>query len=513
MESKNTKSNGSFLKKVLVVFVFTGLSKVIGFIKESQIAKTFGATYLTDAYSVALQIPTLIFEVLGVAITTCFIPVASIVYASDGKRKFYDFARLILTITFLLATVLFVLTYFAGDKLISILAPGFSGDQFAATFEMVKISSFILILMPFISCLTAVLQIQDRFTLTSALSIILNLPAIIYLIYGKNINQLMIATCLGYVGQVFMLALNIKNTGMKIYPNFSFRNIYLKKMMIMFIPILLGIGVKELNTIVDRVMASYLPAGNISHYNYASRIENAITSLVSSAFLTVFFPKISKMATDEIGFRRDAAKAFIQMLLMVLPTTVACIALGKPIIQFLYQRGAFTPKDTSSTAIIFCILCLGITFHGLRDFLNRLYYALGETRKTAVYSTASFVINIVGNLILIRIIGVYGLAVANILAAMVVCLLLYLSLNRRLKGMLDKSEKKCVAKIFGSIVIMSIVMLAVGNIIDLTKMNHLFSIIMEGCLGFLAYIASFYVMGVDELRIVIYQIKNRHRKE
>lgn len=111
-----TKSNGSFLQKVLIVFIFTGFSKVIGFLKESQIANTFGATYLTDAYSVALQIPTLIFEVLGVAITTCFIPVGSTIYASDGKKKFDEFARLVLTLTVLLSTVLFISTYFAGDK-------------------------------------------------------------------------------------------------------------------------------------------------------------------------------------------------------------------------------------------------------------------------------------------------------------------------------------------------------------------------------------------------------------
>ena len=71
--------------------------------------------------------------------------------------------------------------------MILILAPGFSNNQFTATFEMVKISAFILFLMPFISCLTAVLQLQDHFTLTSALSIVLNLPAIIYL-FSKEDN-------------------------------------------------------------------------------------------------------------------------------------------------------------------------------------------------------------------------------------------------------------------------------------------------------------------------------------
>ena len=501
------KSNGSFLQKVLIVFVFTGFSKVIGFLKESQIANTFGATYLTDAYSVALQIPTLIFEVLGVAITTCFIPVASTIYASDGKKKFDEFARLILTLTVLLSAVLFVLTYFAGDKLILILAPGFSNNQFTATFEMVKISAFILFLMPFISCLTAVLQIQDRFTLTSALSIVLNLPAIVYLLYGTDIKQLMLATCLGYVCQVVVLVFNVRSTGMRIYPNFSFRDRYLKKMIITFLPVLLGIGVKELNTIVDRVMASYLPAGNISHYNYASRIENAITVLVSSAFLTVFFPKISKMSTDENEFRCDSAKALRQILPLILPTAVTCIALGKPIIQFLYERGAFTPEDTYSTTIIFIILCIGIVFHGLRDFFNRLYYALGETKKTTVYSTASLVINIIGNLILIRIIGVYGLAVANVLSAIVVCCLLFVSLNRRLKGFLDKETRVCIVKTILASIIMAIAIQCFGYCIGLMNVNLLITLIVQGSLGFFAYIMALYFMGVDELRVITDLIK------
>lgn len=94
------KQKSSLIKSTFVIMIVSLISRFLGFARDMLIAKNFGAGIYTDAYNIAVSIPETIFTLVGLAISTAFLPMLSKVRAEKGQKEMYDFANNIINILF-----------------------------------------------------------------------------------------------------------------------------------------------------------------------------------------------------------------------------------------------------------------------------------------------------------------------------------------------------------------------------------------------------------------------------
>jgi len=251
-----------------VVMAATVASKILGFRREAALAAVYGASRVTDAYLVAAVIPTLLFALVGAAITTVGIPVLSEYLHREEKRG--EFASLAWTSFHAVAGLLLgicVLAIPAAGLLVGLLAPGFDADQAALTAGMVRIMLPAIVFMGLAGWAQAVLNAHRHFLAPAAVGIPHNVILIAAIFLSGvfwGIEGVAWATVLAIASQFFIQMPVLVKMGIRYRPVFDLRHPGLKKMAVLVLPVLVGVGAGQLNVIVDRILASGLAEGSIS---------------------------------------------------------------------------------------------------------------------------------------------------------------------------------------------------------------------------------------------------------
>src|SRR5699024_7636687 len=127
---------------------------------------------------------------------------------------------------------------------------------------------------------------------------------------------------------------------------------YLRKALLLIIPVLIGSAVQQINTVVDKTLASSLVEGSISALTYASRINDLIISVFVMAITTVVFPMLSRAFAQDDGLkvRRIMGQGINIILIITVPATIGILLLAEPIVRIFFQRGAFSEMATHMTS-------------------------------------------------------------------------------------------------------------------------------------------------------------------
>jgi len=123
-------------KAATVIMLMTLLNKIVGFVRDSLVAGTFGTTYQTDAYNMAMQICDVLFIMIALAITTTFIPILSEILTKNGKEEMFKFANNILNILVCIALFLVVFSYVFAPQIVGIIAPMFRGETYILSIKL-----------------------------------------------------------------------------------------------------------------------------------------------------------------------------------------------------------------------------------------------------------------------------------------------------------------------------------------------------------------------------------------
>ena len=201
----------------------------------------------------------------------------------------------------------------------------------------------------------------------------------------------------------------------------------------MIAPAAIGAGIIQINLLIDVLLAArFLPEGSVSWLFYADRLNQLPLGVIGVAVGTVLLPSISRLLAggDEAGALRQQNRAIEFSLFLTLPSAVALAVIPGPIIATLFERGAFTSSETGQTAAALMAYALGLPAYVIAKALTPGYFARKDTKTPVKFATASLVVNLVLNLILIQSLAHVGLALATAIAAWFNVLLLYLGLRR-----------------------------------------------------------------------------------
>src|SRR4030066_2215538 len=105
-----------FAKSTLIVAVFFGLEKGLGFVRQVLIARQFGLSAELDAFNAANNLPDLLFALIsGGALAIAFIPVLTETIQKQDHQAAWDLFSRIANLVFLVtAGVAFLFSIFSG---------------------------------------------------------------------------------------------------------------------------------------------------------------------------------------------------------------------------------------------------------------------------------------------------------------------------------------------------------------------------------------------------------------
>ena len=175
-------------------------------------------------------------------------------------------------------------------------------------------------------------------------------------------------------------------------------------------------------TMIDRVLASGLPAGSISALAYSNTILDAPIAFVGLSLGVVVLPSFSELGVkgDMKSFHLQIRKAFATVLVFALPVMIVILFGSDQIVRILYERGKFDANATAITASALRYFSIGLLARIFHIILMRIYYALEFRRILLWAALASIVIKLVISITLVNSYAINGLAFATSLTFIII---------------------------------------------------------------------------------------------
>jgi putative peptidoglycan lipid II flippase len=430
-----SNNNQTALAVVSVLTVLTMVSRLIGFFREMAIAYSFGSALITDVFNMALSIPTILLSAISAGAATVLIPIYSRKKNNDGLEAATRFANNVMGIVILLFFTVSVLGAVFAGPVVRIFAPDFNDEQFSLTVEIVRFLFFTTAVNNVIMCITSVSQANQKFygpALIGIPSSVIFIAMSLFFAESLGIYALVYATAGSVAAQLLIMVLYTARF-FRFRPILNFRDDVLPEVIRLSLPVMLSVGVQEINFIVSRRLASGLPEGRIANMNFGNVLFGFPLGIVLVSVITVVYPIFSKLAAQEkyADINRVLLRAISASLLAFFPITIICMLFSHEITQLAFQRGKFSAEDTVIVALILVVSVPRYLFLCFTDNMTRAFYALGNTKTPRNIALASIALNIALSFLLIHVFEVYGLILAVTLAALLSGVLSVITFRRR----------------------------------------------------------------------------------
>ncbi len=313
---------------------------------------------------------------------------------------------------------------------------------------------------------------------------------------------------------IFQLPFAIKS-GYKYQLYINIKDKYIKKMSWLIGPVLIGVAVNQINTMVDRTLASTLVEGSISALNYANKLNGFVMALFITSVGAVIYPMLSKLSSEDNKekFISSVVQSINSVILLVIPISIGAIVLATPIVKLLFQRGEFDARATSMTAIALIMYSIGMVAFGLRDIIGKVFYALKDTKTPMINGAIAMIMNIVLNIILVKYLQLAGLALATSISAIVCIFLLFGSLKKKIGYFGQDKIIKTTIKSIVAAVVMGIVTYFVYNIVSnllgLGFAKEAVSLAISVGVGAITYGILVVVLKIDEINVITNMVKKK----
>ena len=440
-----------FARSTLIVAVFFGLEKVLGFVRQVIIARQFGLSPELDAFNAANNLPDLLFALIsGGALAIAFIPVLTETLQKQDRMAAWDLFSRIANLVFLITTfIAIILAILAGFLVQRVVTPGFSAEQQQLVANIMRLDLIATIVFSLSGLVIAGLQANQHFLLPAMAPSMYDLGMLFGVIIlapatGYQVGPLTLpAFNLGIYGLVYgtiigaALFLLIQLPGLVKYkfhwtPAIDLHSPGVRKVLALMGPRVLTVLFIQLVFIATDNIASWLVPGSVSALVYGWLFMQVPETLVGTAIGTVLLPTISEqVAREQVeSFRQSLNRAMRIILALTIPAAVL-VAVGiRPIVAIL----GFDAAGTDMVVWVTRGFLVGLMGHSLIEVASRAFYAQQNALiplGASFLATVAFVGLAIG---LGYALGAPGIALANGLAYTGEAALLWYLLNRRFIG-------------------------------------------------------------------------------
>ena len=499
-------------KNILLVMVFTIISKVFGFARDIVLSYYYGAGNISDAYLISTTIPLTILAMVGAGITTGFIPIYAKITNENTEERSKDFTNNLINIVIVLSIAIVFISLIFTKQIVTAFAVGFDQDTFNLAVKFTKISLIGILFSSVGYILTSFLQVNNKFMIASLVGLPLNLVTIISIVFSAKSNLIIlpVGSTIAILAQILFLLPFIYKIGLRYKPILNVKDENIINMIKVSLPAIMGISASQINLLIDRTIASSIVIGGISALNYSNRLIAFVVGIFIAPIITVVYPKLSQASVckDTSSFKKSINESIVSMSILVLPSMIGLLIFATPIVVLLFGRGEFDVNSVVLTSGSLFFYSLGILSLGLREVLSRAFYALNDTKTPVRNSVISVIINIILNITLSRIMGIFGLALATSISAIIATVMMFISLRKKIGAFGMKQISISFLKIlFASLVMGGLAKLSF-NYLTATLSQNL-SLLLAIGVGAVSYSVIIYFMKIEDVDVIVGAIKKK----
>ena len=401
----------SLLRSTFNFGAMTLVSRVLGFVRDVVLARSFGASAATDAFFVAFKIPNFLRRLFAEgSFSLAFVPVLA-EYRERGDEA--ALKSLIDATAGAMLAVLLVITALgvaAAPWVIRVFAPGFMAEpeQLALAAEMLRVTFPYLLFIALTALAGGILNTLGRFALPALTPALLNLSLIAAALgfsgfFDEPVKALawgvLVAGILQLVVQVPLLARH----GVLPRPRWGFAHPGVRRILRLMIPTLFGSSVAQINLLLDVLIASLLISGSLTWLYYADRLMEFPLGLFGVALSTVILPSLAALHAKgrPDRFRATLNWAVLLGLVIGLPAAVGLGVLAETVTLSLFHYGAFSLDDVRMAALALMVYCLGLpAFIGVK-ILAPAYFSRQDTSTPVRIAVMALLTNMVLNVVFV----------------------------------------------------------------------------------------------------------------
>ena len=499
-------------KTVLIIMIITFLSKIIGFGREIVLSYFFGVSSISDAYLISLTIPGVIFGLIGTGIATSYIPMVSRIIKESGEIAGSKFTSNFTNVVLIIITILLALGMIFTEQIVKFFAIGFVDETLSMAIKFTRISLWGMYFTALVNIFSGYLQIKNNYIIPALVAFPLNAIIIISIMISAQGNYVFLAigTLIATASQFLMMVPFIVKQGFDYSFIVNFKDDRMIKTLYIALPVIIGTSVNQINTLVDKTIASSIAVGGISALNYASMLNTFIHGLIVVSIVTVIYPLISGFANNQnyAGIRKTLKESINIINLFLLPVTFGALIFSEEVVKMLFGRGAFDTTAVSMTSNVLFFYAFGMVGAGLREVLARAFYSMQNTKIPMINASIGMLINIILNILLSRYLGVSGLALATSIAATFTTILLFISLRKKIGPFGMKQISISFLKIlFASSIMGGLAKLSFNYLTASLSQN--FSLLIAIGVGAISYFVIIYFMKIEDVDVIVVAIKKK----
>ncbi len=460
------REHRQLLKSASLISALTIISRIFGYIRDSRVAFLLGAGTAADAYTTAYRIPNLLRRLVGEgAISAAFIPIFSQYIAEQKEEDAWEFANTMLTAITIFLTAITIAGILLSPLLVRLFASGFADTpgKLDLTSALNRIMFPYIFLISLSALAMGILNSFHRFAAPAVSPIVLNLTMVAFSFLGSLFGDVTRTLAVGVVaGGALQLAIQIPalvRTGWRIRLKLNLNHPGVRRVAKLMVPVVFGVGIVQVNVLVDTQFASYLDEGSVTAIYFAHRVMELVLGGYAVAISTVILPLLSRHAAlremDELKTTINFAVRVI--LFITFPATVGLIFLRTEIIEVLFQHGDFDAASTALTAWALPFFAIGLSAFSMLKVIVPAFYALQDTRTPVKIAMYTMILNIVLNFLFIYPLRNGGPALATSLSAVFNSGALFIIFRRRFGPFGMKDVLQSVTKFTGGAVTVAVV--------------------------------------------------------
>ena len=422
------------------MLVLTLCYRIVGFVREMLVASYLGTSVEADAYSIAYSVPTVVVEMLALgAIGSASIAVFQSVLQKDGENRLNQLYSRTMAAILLALVALLVLCELGAPVLTRLMAPSFSQEKMAITVGMVRSMLPAILFVGVLGLQKAALNLMGDFRSEGISNVVFNCAMVAGVVLAMWMDRIDILIH-SFIAAAFLQWLvqyrRVRRAGLRPSLDLHLQDEDLRKIITLLIPIMFSTVVSQISPVAARAVASTCEDGSVAMLNYAYKVTMLPIGVFAGAIATASFPRISRYANESSPRLGElSAGVFRLSLLLFIPMVAIMMGGSVPIINIMFERGAFTASDTQETAKLLCAYAPTVLLTGLVQTLNNEFYAFKRTREPILVNCACVVGSILFSIPVAGICGAWGIPLSFSVGQMVNAIVLGSMANRLCPGM------------------------------------------------------------------------------
>ncbi len=396
-------------------------------------ASLFGTGMVADCFVVAFRIPNLLRRLFGEGtLSAAFVPTYTEVLSQGNQKRSRGLATTVGFYLSLLLALLVLVGVFGAPLYIKLFVWGWRSNpiKLGLTVRLAQLLFPYLFFVGLAALAMGILNSHRRFFVPALSPVVLNIfwimgALVLGGLLGNSLPEKAFWVGIGIlIGGLFQFLIQVPllfKVGFKPVSLLPWKDEMVGRVGKLMIPGIFGLGVSEINYLVDTFLASLLPAGSVAALQYGNRLMLLPLGIFGVSLATASLPAMSASAAkgDIKQLTKTLSRSLRGIFFFILPTSFLLIALRYPIVRLLFQRGAFSSAlSTPLTAYALGFYSIGLFAYGGVKVVVQAFYSLKDTKTPVKVGALAMGVNIVLSVILMQFLKLGGLALATALAAM-----------------------------------------------------------------------------------------------